>query len=114
MGVMLCVATFSGLWRMAPQFAVFLGGTTFSGALSWRLRRSIRCDRRWRWLGFACSALIFYVVSVGPALAVTQGRPAWDPLFDTVYWPLDWLCQESMSCYAAANWYLEYWRIPLD
>lgn len=115
LGVMLCVAVLSGLWNIAPQLAVLAAGTAPSFVLLRKLAYAIRRRGRWRWLavGMVPSLLIFYMVSVGPALALTQTRPHLDPLFDAVYWPLEKLCERD-SVFRSVNWYLRYWRIPID
>lgn len=115
LGLMLCVAVLSGLWNIAPQLAVLAAGTAPSFVLFWRLTYAIRRRGRWRWLAVSMvlSLLTSYVVSVGPALALTQSRPHLDPLFDVVYWPLEKLCERD-AVFRGANWYLRYWRIPID
>lgn len=115
LGAMLCVALLSGLWQNSPQLALFAAAAGTAAASSWRLSLAVRRQRRKRLIaaGFLCSWGVLYVASVGPALAVTQARPAWDPIFETVYAPLERLCGNE-TVYAGARWYLAYWRLPID
>jgi hypothetical protein len=116
LGIMLVVAMLSGLWRIAPQLAVCVAGTVLTAIVSWRLGRAIVARQKSRIAAvlFVASWIAFYCVSVGPALSLTQGAPSWDPVFEFVYAPVEHVYQSKPCFHQAIDWYLHYWRSPID
>jgi hypothetical protein len=61
----------------------------------------------WLWLWVAVAVLIFYPLSVGPAVLLHQAFPAARPAIETVYQPLLVLDAKVPTFRKAIRWYVE-------
>jgi hypothetical protein len=112
MAVMLAVAFLSGLCRIAPQLAVCFAGMAAAPFATWRLLRTFRSQRpigKRLIVGFTAAWLMFYLVSVGPAIAVCQRGTVPKRAFEVLYLPFDWLYRRTPAR-RPLGWYANFWR----
>ena len=110
--LMVAVAALSALYRVAPQLDVFVLGVSPT-ALS--VHHGVRCWRRQRRVSLPVIATVllsfgmFYVVAVGPAIALSRTGPFWNNVFDHIYAPLEWAYEQPIF-HDPLDWYADFWR----
>ena len=96
----LVVACWLGLLRVVPHIAVFLSGVALLGLSAWWAVRA-HLGKRSRlncWASYLFAAVAwfyFYVVSVGPAVVLSEKLDIDNDIMEAIYKPVIWLHAET-------------------